>query len=74
MFSSCSSLSSLPDISKWNIDKVTDMDNMFYACLSLTSLPNLSKWNTKNAKDMNLGSFSLLNETDSKSESPNKKK
>ena len=29
MFSGCSSLSSLPDISKWNTNKVTNMSYMF---------------------------------------------
>ena len=30
MFYKCSSLSSLPDISKWNTNKVTDMSCIFY--------------------------------------------
>ena len=30
MFYECSTLSSLPDISKWNTDKVTDMSYMFF--------------------------------------------
>ena len=30
MFSECSSLSSLPDISKWNTNNVTSMISMFY--------------------------------------------
>ena len=29
MFFGCSSLSSLPDISKWNTNNVTNMNNMF---------------------------------------------
>ena len=44
MFYGCSSLSSLPDISKWNINNI----NMFYGCLSLSSLPDISKWNIYN--------------------------
>jgi len=32
MFYGCSSLSSLPGISKWNIDKVYDMSSMFDGC------------------------------------------
>ena len=32
MFSGCSSLLSLPDISKWNTNIVTDMSFMFYWC------------------------------------------
>ena len=39
MFYGCKSLSSLPDISKWNINNVTDMSYMFYECSSLKSLP-----------------------------------
>ena len=43
MFSGCKSLLSLPDISKWNTNKVTNMSNMFENCSSLSSLPNISK-------------------------------
>ena len=52
MFYGCSSLSSLPDISKWNTNNVTDMSWMFLGCPSLSSLPDISKWTTKNVKDM----------------------
>ena len=52
MFFKCSSLSSLPDISKWNTNKVTDMSYMFFWCKSLSSLPDISKWNTNNVIDM----------------------
>ena len=45
MFSYCSSLSSLPDISKWNTSKVNNMNDMFRYCSSLSSLPDISKWN-----------------------------
>ena len=48
MFKGCSSLLSLPDISKWNINNITDMNNMFEGCSSLLSLPDISKWNTNN--------------------------
>ena len=53
MFSYCLSLPSLPDISKWNTQEVTDMNNMFSNCKSLTSLPDISKWNTQNVTNMN---------------------
>ena len=43
MFEGCSSLSSLPDISKWNTNNVTNMSSMFYECSSLLSLPDISK-------------------------------
>ena len=45
MFSGCSSLSSLPDISKWNTNNVINMHSLFYECSSLISLPDISKWN-----------------------------
>ena len=52
MFSGCSSLSSLPNISKWNTNNVTYMNKMFYGCSSLSSLPDISKWNINNVKYM----------------------
>ena len=42
MFSECSSLSSLPDISKWNTNNVINMSFMFSECKSLSSLPDIS--------------------------------
>ena len=48
MFYGCSSLLSLPDISRWNTNNVTDMSYMFYNCSSLSSLSDISKWNTNN--------------------------
>ena len=48
MFSGCSSLISLPDISKWNTSNITRMDSMFYGCSSLISLPDISVWDTSN--------------------------
>ena len=48
MFDGCSSLLSLPDISKWNTNNVIYMEDMFYKCSSLSSLPDISKWNTNN--------------------------
>ena len=52
MFFGCSSLISLPDISKWNTKNVRDMSMMFRGCSSLISLPDISKWDTKNVNDM----------------------
>ena len=52
MFYGCESLSSLPDISKWNTNNVTNMRSMFYRCRSLSSLSDISKWNTNNATNM----------------------
>ena len=53
MFYECSSLISLPDISKWDTKNVTSMSGMFYGCSSLTSLSDISKWDTKNVTNMN---------------------
>ena len=47
MFSGCSSLQSLPDISKWDTKNVTNMRCMFLGCKSLNNLPDISKWDTK---------------------------
>ena len=52
MFTGCSSLKTLPDISKWDTRNVTNMGAMFYNCNSLESLPDISKWDTKNVNDM----------------------
>jgi len=63
MFYRCTSISSLPDISKWNTNNVTNMNYMFYRCLSLSSLPDISKWNTSNVTNMSYmfyGCSSLL--------------
>ena len=53
MFSDCNTLSSLPDISKWDTSKVTDMSYMFSDCNSLSSLPDISKWDTSKVTYMN---------------------
>jgi len=52
IFYNCDSLSSLPDISKWNTNNVTDMSYLFSFCKSLSSLPDISKWNTSNVTNM----------------------
>ena len=52
IFSYCSSLSSLPDISKWNTSNVTGMSGMFFGCSSLSSLPDISKWDINIVTDM----------------------
>ena len=53
IFSGCTSLSSIQDISKWNIRTVTNMSGIFNECSSLSSLPDISKWNTSNISDFN---------------------
>ena len=52
MFSGCSSLIELPDISKWNTNNVNNMKAMFDNCSRLSSLPDISKWNTNNVTDI----------------------
>jgi len=59
MFYECSSLLSLPDISKWNTNKVTNISFMFSICSSLLSLPDISKWNTNNVTNMSDMFFGL---------------
>ena len=44
MFRECSSLISLPDISKWDISKLNDITKIFYECKSLISMPNISNF------------------------------
>ena len=53
MFCKCFSLISLPDISKWDTSKVTNLYAFLSRCFSLISLPDISKWNTQNVIDMN---------------------
>ena len=52
IFANCISLTSLPDISNWNINNVIKMNEIFYNCSSLISLPDLSKWNTYKVDNM----------------------
>ena len=61
-FSNCSSLSSLPDISKWEMNQVENIVSIFQNCSSLSSLPDISKWKLKknvNMKDIFNGCLSL---------------
>ena len=53
MFFGCSSLTVLPDISKWNTSNITDMSHLFDGCSNLISFPDISKWDTSNVKYMN---------------------
>ena len=48
MFYNCEKLSSLPDISKWNTNKMWNMSGLFANCNSLIYLPNISLWNIGN--------------------------
>jgi surface protein len=44
LFSGCSSLKYLPNISKWDIKNSTDISYMFAGCESLIYLPDISNW------------------------------
>ena len=52
MFSGCSSLLNICDISKWNTKSVTRMNNIFSGCKSLLNLPDISNWDVSNVTDM----------------------
>ena len=41
MFYRCSSLTSLPNIRKWNTNNVINMEGIFQGCTSLTNLPDI---------------------------------
>ena len=43
IFAGCYALLSLPDISKWDISNVKNMENIFVGCKSLLSLPDTIK-------------------------------
>ena len=45
MFYGCTSLISLPDISKWNTNNVQNFSKLFYGSISLSYTPNLCNWN-----------------------------
>ena len=44
MFYKCSSLYSLPDISKWNTYNIINIGEMFSGASSLSYLPSISNW------------------------------
>ena len=53
IFSNCSSLILLPDISKWDTSNIFDMSKMFYNCKKISFLSDISKWVTRNVFNMN---------------------
>ena len=46
----CRSLTSLPDLSKWDINNVKFMESILQNCSSLLYIPDISKWIEKNRK------------------------
>ena len=61
MFFGCRSLISLPDISKWNTSKVSNMKSMFNRCHSLISLPDILKWDTSKELDIKFMFYEAIN-------------
>ena len=64
LFYKCSSLQSLPDISKWNMNNVMTISLLFFGCSSLTSLPDISKWNMDNIIKISLAFFNCSSLTE----------
>ena len=63
-------LSSLPNISKWNLKQCKDISDMFTDCISLSYLPDPSKWDFSSIKDKSSKfkkRFSLINLIDESS-------
>ena len=52
LFHKCSSLISLPDMSKWNTVNITNMGWLFYECTLLKTLSDISNWNTISVNNM----------------------
>ena len=49
MFKNCTALIALPDLGKWDINKISIMGGMFLECSNLIHISNnISKWNTSN--------------------------
>ena len=51
-YNSCHTLTSITDISKWDMKNVTNMSYMFCGCSSLKSIPEISSWDTSNVTNM----------------------
>ena len=67
IFSGCFSLLKIPDISKWNTNKVYNMSGMFNGCSSLLIIPDISTWKTDNLSEIDLmfyGCSSLITNPD----------
>ena len=56
----CSSLISLPNLSKWKVEN-KNITNIFKGCIKLSSLPKLSKWNNNYFYYISKNSFLILN-------------
>ena len=49
------------ELTKWNINNVTNLGRLFYNYESLSSLPDISKWNTNNVSDMSYLFYGCIN-------------
>ena len=52
MFSNCTNLRVLPNISNWNTKNLTKTVDMFSNCPLITLIPDLSKWNIRSVVDI----------------------
>ena len=52
MFNYFKALISLPDISKWDTSKVTNMNRLFCSCFLLSSIPDITNWNIANGANL----------------------
>ena len=52
IFYECSSLLSIPDISKWNTSKIINMSYLFGNCENIENIPDISNWDISNVKYM----------------------
>ncbi len=51
MFLNCSSIVTLPNVSKWNTSDVMGFKSIFYGCSSLSILPDITKWKALNKNE-----------------------
>ena len=51
MFKGCTSITTIPNINKWDVSNVTDMQGMFQGATSFNG--DISKWDVSNVTDMN---------------------
>ena len=52
LFQGCSSLQSLPNISKWKTSKVENMNDLFNGCVNLKEI-RISDWDIPSVESMN---------------------
>ena len=58
IFTNCSLLSYIPNISKWKLNKNIKAKDIFKGCNSLLTIPDLSKWNICSPEELiNISSF-----------------